>query len=75
VQQVTLFIDVNKTLDIIHELRKQGWVQHVDFDFAYYKPEYDNFTYTNNYEPIQERKAIFTFYNDSNASYFALKWQ
>jgi len=74
VQQVTLFIDVNKTLDIIHELRKQGWVQHVDFDFAYYKPEYDNFTYTNNYEPIQERKAIFTFYNDSNATYFMLRW-
>lgn len=73
-QQVTLFIDVNKTLDIIHELRKQGWVQHVDFDFAYYKPEYDNFTYTNNYEPIQERKAIFTFYNDSNATYFMLRW-
>ena len=73
-QQVTLFIDVDKTLDIIHELRKHGWVQHVDFDFAYYKPEYENFTYTNNYEPMQEHRAIFTFYNESHASYFSLRW-
>ena len=51
-----------------------GWVLGVDFDFAYYKPEYDNFTYTNNYDPIQERRAVFIFYNDSNASYFMLRW-
>ena len=68
-QQVTLYIEVNTTLDIIYELRKHGWVQGVDFDFAYFKPEYDDFSY----EPIR-RRAVFTFYDDSNASYFILRW-
>ena len=61
-------------MEIGQELRTSGWIQGVDFDYAYHKPEYDNFTYTNNYEPIQERRAVFTFYNDSNASYFMLRW-
>ena len=61
-------------MEIGQELRTSGWIQGVDFDYAYYKSEYDNFTYTNNYEPIQERRAVFTFYNDSNASYFALRY-
>ena len=69
VQQVTLYIEVNTTLDIVSELKHHGWVIGKDFDFAYFKPEYDNFSY----EPIS-RKAVFTFYDDSNASYFMLRW-
>ena len=70
-QQVTLFIDAKKTMEIGFQLRSMGWVQGVDFDYAYYRSEYDNFSH----DPVQRRRAVFTFYNDTNASYFALKWQ
>jgi hypothetical protein len=35
VQQVTLYIDVDRTLKIVSELKKHGWVMGKDFDFAY----------------------------------------
>ena len=71
--QVTLPIDVNRTLEIVSELKRMGWVMGKDFDFAYFKPEYDNFTGFN-YDPVKERRTMFTFYNDSNASFFAIKY-
>jgi hypothetical protein len=65
---VTLHIDVNRTLEIVHELKRQGWAMGVDFDFAYHQNAWD--------EMIGEipKQSIFTFYNDSNASYFMLRW-
>ena len=69
-KQVTLYIDAKRTMEIGNDLRNSGWIQGVDFDYAYYKAEYDNFTY----DPIQQCRAVFTFYNDSNASYFMLRW-
>ncbi len=42
-----------------------------DFDFAYHKTNYDNFS-GSNWE--LEKHTVFTFYNDSNASYFMLRW-
>lgn len=72
-KQVTLYIDVNKTLQIVSELKQHGWVINKDFDFAYFKPEYDNFS-GSNWEPEIEKHSVFTFYNDSNASYFMLRW-
>jgi hypothetical protein len=44
-----------------------------DFDFAYHKPEFETFTGLN-YDPIKERHCVFTFYNDSDASYFMLRY-
>ena len=58
-------------MEIGHELRNMGYVQGVDFDYAYYQEKHDNFSH----DPIVKRHARFTFYKDSNASYFALKWQ
>jgi hypothetical protein len=68
VQQVTLYIDVDNTLDIVSELKQKGWVQGKDFDFAYHQSKWD--------EMIGEipKQTVFTFYNDSNASYFMLRW-
>lgn len=57
-------------MEIGHELRTNGWTQGVDFDYAYYRAVYDNFSY----DPIVERHAKFTFYNESNASYFMLRY-
>jgi len=57
-------------MEIGQELRTMGYIQGVDFDYAYYQEKYDNFSH----DPIVKRHARFTFYNDANASYFALKW-
>ena len=67
-QQVTLYIDVSRTLEIVYELKKHGWVMGVDFDFAYHQSSWD--------EMIGEipKQTVFTFDNDSNASYFMLRW-
>jgi len=72
-QQVTLYIDVSRTLEIVHELKQHGWFMGKDFDFAYHKAIYDDFG-GSNWEPELEKHTVFTFYNDSNASYFMLRW-
>ena len=66
--QVILYIDAATTIGIVIELRKLGWIQGVDFDFAYNQSQWDNM--------IGEipKQTVFTFYNDSNASYFMLRW-
>lgn len=69
-RQVTLEINVTRTLEIVYELKQMGWVMGKDFDFAHHKPEYDDFGHDFNFP----RRTVFTFYNDSNASYFTLKW-
>lgn len=72
-QQVTLYIDVDRTLKIVNELKKHGWIIHTDFDFSYHKAVYDNFS-GSNWEPEESEHCVFTLYNDSNASYFMLRW-
>ena len=67
---VILYITAKRTMEIGQELRTMGYIQGVDFDYAYYQEKYDNFSH----DPIVKRHARFTFYNDTNASYFALKW-
>lgn len=69
-KHVTLYIDAKRTMEIGYELRSMGWKQGIDFDYAYHKAEYDNFSY----DAINRRRAVFTFYNDSNASYFMLRF-
>jgi hypothetical protein len=70
VADVILYITAKRTMEIGQELRTMGYIQGVDFDYAYYQEKYDNFSH----DPIVKRHARFTFYNDANASYFALKW-
>jgi hypothetical protein len=61
-------MDVIRTLEIVSELKKHGWFMGTDFDFAYHQSKWD--------EMIGEipKQTVFTFYNDSNASYFMLRW-
>ena len=72
-KHVTLYIDAKRTMEIGQELRSMGWIQGVDFDYAYYKAKYNDFS-GYNWEPEIEKHAKFVFYNDSNASYFMLRW-
>jgi hypothetical protein len=56
-------------LGIVKELRSKGYVQGVDFDFAYYQSKWDNM--------IGEipRETIFTFYKDELATWFELLYK
>ncbi len=60
----------NEILDIVHELRSQGLVQGTDFDFAYHKAQYDNFSY----EPAVEQHTVFSFHTEKYATLFALRY-
>lgn len=59
---------VNEIMEIVHELRGQGYVQGVDFDFSYSPHKWDGFTLTST------RFTKFTFYKEKYATLFALKY-
>lgn len=66
--EVTLYHE--KPLSImalVAELREQGYVQRLDFDFAYHPGT----TFGGELIP---RHTVFTFYTDSLATWFALKY-
>lgn len=59
----------SETIDIVHELKKRGYVQGVDFDFAFNQTKWDGF--------IGEipKHTIFTFYKDELATWFELTYK
>ena len=66
--KIKVFGDANSVMDKVRELRSTGLVQSVDFDFAFYQSKWDDM--------IGEipKNAIFTFYTDKYATFYALKW-
>jgi hypothetical protein len=62
--------NANDILEIVRELREQGLVQGTDFDFAYNKAQYDNFSY----EPAVEQHTVFSFHTEKYATLFALRY-
>jgi hypothetical protein len=56
-------------LNVVRELRTKGYVQGVDFDFAYHQGKWDDM--------IGEipRETIFTFYKDELATWFELLYK
>jgi hypothetical protein len=60
--------DPTQTMEVVRELRQQGYVQGVDFDFAYNQSRWD--------EMIGEipKHTDFVFYNDQLATWFQLKY-
>ena len=71
-------MDVNTTLDIVRELRKQGLVQGTDFDFSYNKPIYTDWRVWDQAEEsdpiVTPKHARFRFYDDKYATLFALRY-
>lgn len=67
-KSVSLPHDVNTILSIVSELRSQGYVQGVDFDFAWHQNKWDNM--------IGEipKNTVFTFYTEEISMLFALKY-
>ena len=67
--QVTLLhINADKVFQIVGALKSQGYQIGIDFDFAYHRSQWD--------EMIGDipRSTIFTFYSDSVALWFSLKY-
>ncbi len=58
-------------MDIVRQLRDKGYVQGVDFDFAYHPPKFDNFSS----EAVYNRRVVFTFYKEEIATWFTLLYQ
>ena len=58
----------DQIITIVRELRARGLVQGVDFDFAHHGSRWD--------EMIGEipRQTVFSFYKESEATMFALKY-
>jgi hypothetical protein len=65
-----LDLGADEVMQIVRSLREQGLVQGKDFDFSYHQSKYDMF----GYEPPQPKHAIFKFYNEKHATFFALKY-
>ena len=58
-------------LDIVAELKGQGYIQGTDFDFEYHKPKYNDWSG----DAVYNRYTIFRFYKDELATWFALRYQ
>ena len=58
----------NEFLEIVRELKQKGYVQGVDFDFAYHPPKFDDFSG----DAVYNRYVIFTFYKEELATWFSL---
>ena len=65
-----IYRSLDKVLEIVYTLRKDGLVQGVDFDFTWV-PE-NNYGFYN--EEAYKKHVVFTFYNDEQAMMFALKY-
>lgn len=60
--------NASEIMDIVKALRSMGWVQSVDFDFAFNQSKWDDM--------IGElpRYTVFTFYTEKYATLFSLKY-
>ena len=67
-KSVCLPYDANTILSIVSELRSQGYVQGVDFDFAFNQSSWDAM--------LGEipKNTVFTFYTEEISMLFALKY-
>jgi hypothetical protein len=60
----------DRVIEIVRELRKQGYHQGSHFDFAYSPARYNN----DGWEAVSPKTTVFTFYTDELATYFTLKY-
>lgn len=63
-------MSAGKAMEIVCELRDKGYVQGIDFDFAYNPIVNDRFT-----GPTKSCYTVFTFYKESLATWFTLRYQ
>jgi GH18 family chitinase len=52
-------------INIVHEMKRYGWTDGVDFDWAYHRSSTHD---------TRDRRAVFNFYKEEYSTYFALRW-
>jgi len=60
----------NDCMDMVRALRKQGLIQGHDFDFSYHHASYN----VDGHEAVRPKHVKFKFYNEKEATMFALRW-
>jgi len=65
-----LEISASKGMERASELKNAGYIQGVDFDFAYHPSIQDRFN-----GPTKPSYVLFYFYKESLSTYYGLKWQ
>lgn len=68
--EVKVDFNLDRVLDLVRGLRKDGYTQGTHFDFRFVPRQDDNFSYTN----IVDKHTVFTFYDEELAMMFALKY-
>ena len=61
----------NEILEIVKDLRQNGYIQNFDFDLEYHAPKDDYFSG----QIVYNRHTIFTFYKEELATWFSLMYQ
>lgn len=61
-------IKPDEALEIVKQLRAQGYKQAIDFDFAHFMAKIS-------LDGVERRYTNFIFYNEKLATYFALRYQ
>lgn len=61
--------DPPEIMELVRTLRLEGLIQGQDFDFAFYRAEWDNFSH----DAVIPKHTVFTFYTEKHATLFALK--
>ena len=65
-------LDLNATeiSNVVNDLKQRGYQLHVDFDFAYHPPKFDNFSG----EAVYNKCVVFKFYKEEIATWFSLMY-
>ena len=66
-------VRIDTILGIVRDLRQAGLVQGQDFDFAY-TPERLDYNLATVGEVLAKRQTVFSFYDESLASWFGIKY-
>lgn len=67
---VKVDFSLDRVLELVRGLRKDGYAQGIHFDFRFVPEQYDSFSYQNSVK----KHTIFTFYDEELAMMFALKY-
>lgn len=60
----------NDALALVNELKQKGYIQGIDYDWEYHKPEFNNFSGDN----VYNRYTMFKFYKEELATWFSLRY-
>jgi hypothetical protein len=64
-------MSASQAIEVVHQLKVDGFRQGIDFDFAFEPEKYGADIFEGK---IQDKRTIFTFYDDKLATWFELRY-